>query len=171
MQEISPTFNILYNSIRNSIVALELNNNKAHAQIYHMKHLKNDGAVEYLSYGVFKNNRLDYFTWSFTGSEEAVSRCDDILFWDFTHKITKNSSKLSTFTAVDSELKSRAVLMNLVIEETKCCQMLLEEWHNLKIPAIISTDCDESMYAAILGLPYIDEITQFLSVFYLFDGN
>lgn len=173
MQELFPKYKISYNAIRNSIYILNINEKDAYDLILYLKELKDQGAVEYLSYGLTKSNVLEYVTWSFNGSYATISRQGDIIFWDSTHNMTKYCYKLATFTAVDSENRSRAVMFNLGLsEDSTQCHRILTEWYQAfgcSLLPVIFTDGDEAMHSALLRLPY--RVTHILCIFHLFDTN
>lgn len=81
-------------------------------------HLQNDD-IEYLQTRLDESSALlKSIRWTFSGSRDVVSRCNDLMFWDSTHHVARYNYKLSTFTAVHSEGKSRAVLISLNLSET-----------------------------------------------------
>ena len=88
---------------------------------------RNGKSIEFM-----KTNRdadtgvLDFMAWCFKGSKNVVLRCTEPVFWDATHNTTRYEYKLSSFTAIDSEGKSRCVMMCSMLRERKkisyfCC--------------------------------------------------
>ncbi len=134
------------------------------------------GIIEYLKVSLNdKSGVLTSAIWSYQRSSETVARCGDVLYWDSTRNTTKYSYKLSTFTVVDSECSSRAVLFCLTLRETaEECKAMLVAWHlafNSRLPKVIFSDGDEAIHVAIFSVPYASEIKHLICIFHLFDMN
>lgn len=121
-----PHADIFYNAVRNCVSKVLHDERDAKTIVHLLEGMKECGKVEHLSYGFSADNVLTYITWTFKGSKEITNRYGDVAFWDATHNMTTYAYKLSRFTLVDSEAKSRLVLFNLGLSQNaKQCSRLL----------------------------------------------
>ena len=171
-----PHVNIPYDTLRNVIARLCSNEEDAFSMINYLRDARKRGEVEYLFYDVDEASRvLRSVTWSYKGSECISRRYNDVLFWDSTHNTTSYDYKFSTFTLVDSEGSSRAVLLSFNLQETvESCKKMLACWHQAfgrRLPQVIFTDGDEAMSLAIASVPYSEDLKHLLCTYHLFDMN
>ena len=132
--------------------------------------------IEFLDMKIHKMTKiLLSITWAPKGSRNVVRRCGDIAFWDSTHHVTSCHYKLSAMTGIDSEGKSRALLLSLNLhEDMGSCMNILNFWERAfssRIPATVFSDRDRAFSGAIRALPYSDGITHLLCTHYMFDTN
>lgn len=176
LSELFPDISIPHGTIRNAIYRMSNDEEDASVLVSFLKKERAEGELEYLHVVLDdESGVLQSVTWSFSGSRDVVRRCGDLLFWDSTHNATRYAFKLATFTVIDSEGCSRAVLMTLNLEETaEACKRMLVSWHNAfdeRLPHVVITDGDEGMYAALASVPYFEDITHLVCIFHLFDMN
>ncbi len=163
-------------TITNTISKLRKCEDDASSFVQFLQERKSASYVEYLNVGVDEETCvLNSAVWSAKDSTHLVQRYGEIAFWDLTHNSTRYDYNLSSFTVIDSEGCSRAVRFSLCLFETaENCKILVLSWHEafgVHIPQVIYTDGDEAMYAAIVSMPYSDEITHLICTFHLFDMN
>ncbi len=155
----SPNIAIAESVVRNALAKLRFNEDDASKFVSILREQRRKGIIEYLK--VSLNNKSGVLTsaiWSYQRSCETAARCGDFLYWDSIHNTTKCLYKLSTFTVVDSESSSRAVLFRLALRETaEECKAMLFAWHlafNSRLPKVIFSDGDEAINVAISSLLY-----------------
>ena len=137
---------------------------------------RNGKSIEFM-----KTNRdaetgvLDFVAWCFKGSKDVVLRCTEPVFWDATHNTTRYEYKLSSFNAIDSEGKSRCVMMCLMLRErTEDLILFLNCWKeafNTLLPSVFCTDEDSAMGSALMSLPRCDHVSHMLCCYHIFDTN
>lgn len=91
LRHVMPHVHFDQTALKNAIDYIRWNENEAQEFIQILKR-ERDGekSVEFLSYEREENSGvLSSVTWSFKGCKDIVKRCNDILFWDSTHNITK----------------------------------------------------------------------------------
>ncbi len=176
LRDLFPHIHIPLETIKNTVARVRKNNDDASDFADFLREKKTNGDIEYLQ--VFLEDStgiLKTVIWTLKQSKSIVERCGEIAFWDSTHNTTRYEYKLSSFTVVDSEGSSRAVMFCLSLSETaEDCKALLVAWHeafSVRLPAVIFTDGDEAMWAAISSVPYSADIKHLICTFHLFDMN
>ena len=132
--------------------------------------------IEYIFYDRDdKTGVLNLAVWTLKGSKNLVERCGDLLFWDSTHHMTPYDYKISSLIIVDSECKSRTVMVALMLYERAAdFQRVLQCWHdafNMRFPQVVFTDGDEGISAALSTLQYDEEVIHMLCFFHIMDLN
>lgn len=118
LKEAFPHISIPIDTVRNVIANISFDEKDASDLVSFLRLQKASGALEFLQVVLDdETGVLRCVTWSYAGSREVVRRCGDLLFWDSTHNMTRYAYKLASFTVVDSEGCSRAVLLSLNLEE------------------------------------------------------
>ena len=164
------------NVLRNTIAKIRTDSECAQKFFETLQRMKEERKVEYLHLLLHPiSNVHERCSVESCGARELVKRCDDLLMWDSTHKTTKFLYRLGSVIVIDSERKSRPVLLSLAPRETaQTYNQALACWHNAfqrRLPNFILTDGDDSMYTTIASFPYSDNVHHPLCTFYLFDLN
>lgn len=124
---------------------------------------------------MYNDGIIECALWSYKVSKGLSAKYSDVLFWDATHDVTPYDYKLCSFTFVDSEGCSRAILFFLTLHQTgEIFQRMIQGWHDAfktRSPRVIFTDGDEAIASAINSVDYSSDIIQLLCTFHIFDIN
>eukprot|EP00171_Calliarthron_tuberculosum_P005332 IDg5332t1 len=171
-----PDVHIPDSTLKNAIALMKSIEDDAQCLVERMRSMRYNNELEYLLFNIdTETGILSSVTWDFTGASCVVRRCNDLLIYDSTHNMTRYAYKLSSFSLLDSEARTRPVLFCLTLDETTSnFACVLRSWKiafGSDIPKVVFTDGDEAMYAALHSLSDYDHRQHLICIFHLFDLN
>ncbi|KAI0560387.1 MULE transposase [Gracilaria domingensis] len=170
-----PEYSIQEEALQNALKTITDNELDAEELVKYLRIEHEGDHLEFLDFELEGTGVLSSITWSLNGSKDIVRKCGDVLFLDSTHNSTRYNYSFVTYTVVDSEGVSGAVLLSLTLrEDFEYCKRLLACWHEafgVKLPCVIFIDEDEAMAFSIDSVPYRVELKHLLCTYHLFDMN